>query len=127
VNLKPKMTLDKLQLIATIVVSSNFKIRWLTWWNSGVHMRSALHFPATPFSDKDFESWLNQAVFWAGISTTVRFLISIPRLSELNMCEALEFSSSALTGSNFCPAMIFLVNFILRLKGSCRHRRGCLL
>jgi hypothetical protein len=121
------MTLDKLQLIATTVVSSNFKIRWLTWWNSGVHTRSALYFPTTPFSDKDFESWLNRAAFWAGVSATIRFLISIPRLSELNMCEALEFSSLAPTGSNFYPAMIFLVNFMLCLKGCCRHRRGCLL
>jgi hypothetical protein len=68
VNLKPEMTLDKLQLIATAVVSSNFKVRWLTWWNSSVHTRSALHFPTIPFSDKDFESWLNRAAFWAGVS-----------------------------------------------------------
>jgi hypothetical protein len=67
-NLKPEMTLDKLQFIATAVVSSNFKVHWLTWWNSSVHTRSALHFPATPFSDKDFESWLNRAAFWAEVS-----------------------------------------------------------
>jgi hypothetical protein len=61
-NLKPEMTLDKLQLIATAVVSSNFKVRWLTWWNSGVHTRSA--------------SWLNRAAFWTGVSTSFCYVDS---------------------------------------------------
>jgi hypothetical protein len=66
VNLKPEMTLDKLQLIATDVVSSNFKVRWFVWWNSGVYIQSALHFPATPFTNKDFESWLIELCFGLG-------------------------------------------------------------
>jgi arginine exporter protein ArgO len=88
VNLKPEMTLDKLQLLATVVVSSNFKVRWFTWWTSGIHTRSPLYFPATPFSDKDFESWLNRAVFWAGISAFVGYIVlsSQLQLSVYNLC-----------------------------------------
>ena len=62
------MTLEKLQLVATAVVAPEFKVRWLVNWNSGVHSRQALHFPSKGFSDKDLESWLNKASFWAGVS-----------------------------------------------------------
>jgi hypothetical protein len=61
--LKPEMTLDKVQLVATIVVSPQFKYKWLTWWNSSALTREALHFPPTGLLDRDFEAWLNRASF----------------------------------------------------------------
>jgi hypothetical protein len=65
--LKAKMNLDKLQLVAIAAVSSAIKIEWFTWWNSSILRREALRFPKNPFSDKEFEAWLNKASFWAGI------------------------------------------------------------
>lgn len=65
--MKPEMTLDKVQLVATAAVSPQFKSMWLTWWNSSALTREALHFPAAGVSDRDFEAWLNRASFWAGV------------------------------------------------------------
>jgi hypothetical protein len=59
------MPLEKLQMIATIVASPPHKIKWLKNWNSGLHTLEA--FPAKGFIDKELESWLNRASFWAGI------------------------------------------------------------
>ncbi len=66
-NTKPEMTLDKLQLIATTNVPPHFKIRWLQWWNSSIATREALHFLPKGFSNKELDSWLNKASFWAGV------------------------------------------------------------
>jgi hypothetical protein len=65
------MMLEKLQLIATPIAAPHFKVRWLEFWNSGVHSRQAVHFPAKDFTDKDLESWLNKASFWAGVSIRI--------------------------------------------------------
>jgi hypothetical protein len=65
---KPEMTLEKLQLIATASASPPFKVRWLEQWNSSTHSREALHFPSKGFTEKELESWLNRATFWAGVS-----------------------------------------------------------
>jgi hypothetical protein len=75
------MTLEKLQYIATIVVSPSFKARWLTWWNSNVHTHDALYFPPKGFTDKDLEPWLNKASFWVGVS----FFTFICRLDFFEM------------------------------------------
>jgi hypothetical protein len=66
-NLKPKMQLDKVQLVATAAVSSDVKVQWLQWWNSNSLWREALRFPKSGFMDKEFEVWLNKAAFWAGV------------------------------------------------------------
>jgi hypothetical protein len=50
------MTLEKVQLIATASVALHFKVRWLTFWNSGLHSREAVHFPPKGFINKDFEA-----------------------------------------------------------------------
>jgi hypothetical protein len=55
------MTLEKLQLIAMATVAPHFKVRWLEFWNLGVHSRQVVHFPPKGFRDKDLESWLNKA------------------------------------------------------------------
>jgi hypothetical protein len=57
------MSLEKLQLIATTVVSSLHKVRWLKHWNSGLHTCEALHFLAKEFTDRELEAWLNKASF----------------------------------------------------------------
>jgi hypothetical protein len=62
------MSLEKLQLIATASASSPFKVRWLRFWNLGLDSRQAVHFPSKGFSERDLESWLNKASFWAGVS-----------------------------------------------------------
>jgi hypothetical protein len=45
------MTLDKLQLIATGVVPTPYKV----WWYSNSFSREALHFLPKPISDKDID------------------------------------------------------------------------
>ena len=62
------MSLEKLQLIATACVAPEFKVRWLEQWNSSVYSRQAVHFPTKGFTERDLESWLNKASFWAGVS-----------------------------------------------------------
>jgi hypothetical protein len=66
-NEKPEMTLERLQLIATAVAPHHHKARWLSFWNSSIHTREALHFPAKGFKTNDLESWLKKASFWAGV------------------------------------------------------------
>jgi hypothetical protein len=65
---KPEMTLERLQLIAIAVAAPPHKVRWLCSWNSTSSTLEAFHFPAKGFLDKDLESWLNKATFWAGVS-----------------------------------------------------------
>jgi hypothetical protein len=55
-NEKPEMSLEKLQLIATASAAPQFKVRWLQFWNSGIHSRQVVHFPPKGFTDKDLES-----------------------------------------------------------------------
>jgi hypothetical protein len=67
------MSLEKLQLIATACAAPHFKIRWLQFWNSGSPSHQVVHFPPKGFTDKDLESWLNRASFWAGVSNQSHF------------------------------------------------------
>jgi hypothetical protein len=61
------MTLEGLQLIATVVATPLHKIRWLTFWNLGTHTREAPHFLAKEFTEKELEAWSNRASFWTGV------------------------------------------------------------
>jgi hypothetical protein len=61
------MSLERLQLIATIVAASSYKVKWLRFWNSSFHSCEAFHFPAKGFTDKELEAWLNKASFWVGV------------------------------------------------------------
>jgi hypothetical protein len=67
-NKKLEMSQEKLQLIAAASATSTHKVKWLGFWNSSFHSRQAVHFPAKGFTDRDLESWLNKATFWAGVS-----------------------------------------------------------
>jgi hypothetical protein len=62
------MSLEKLQLIATACAAPYFKVRWLQFWNSGIHSRQAVHFPPKGFTDRELEPWLNRASYWAWVS-----------------------------------------------------------
>ena len=42
---KIKMTLEKLQLIATAAVEPEYKVRWLKWWNREVSIVKLSDFP----------------------------------------------------------------------------------
>ena len=72
-NLKAEMNLDKLQLVATAAISSAVKIQWFSWWNSSTLQREALRFPKNPFSDKEFEAWLNKVSFWVGVRLSLYY------------------------------------------------------
>jgi hypothetical protein len=67
------MSLEKLQLIATACATPHFKARWLQFWNSGSHFRQVVHFPPKGFTDRELESWLNRASFWAGVINQSHF------------------------------------------------------
>jgi hypothetical protein len=47
------MSLEKLQLIATIVASSPHKVRWLKHWNSSLYTSEALPFSTKGFTNKE--------------------------------------------------------------------------
>jgi hypothetical protein len=66
-NEKPEMTLEKLQSISTASAAPHFKIRWLEFWNSSLHSRQAVHFPAKGVTERDLDAWLNKACFWVGV------------------------------------------------------------
>jgi hypothetical protein len=66
-NEKPEMTLEKLQSISTASAAPHFKVRWLEFWNSSLHSRQAVHFPAKGVTERDLDAWLNKACFWAGV------------------------------------------------------------
>ncbi len=66
-NLKPEMTLERLQLVATAKVQPIYRIRWLKMWNSSAGSRVALRFPVATSTDKEFEAWLHRACFWAEV------------------------------------------------------------
>jgi hypothetical protein len=53
------MNLNKVHLVAAAAISSTVKVQWLTWWNLSTLTCEALRFPKNPFSDKEFEAWLN--------------------------------------------------------------------
>ena len=65
---KPEMTIEKLQMVATAVVPSEFKVRWLRWWNAGPLVRAGVRSPKAPVSDNRLLEWLNKAAFYAGVS-----------------------------------------------------------
>lgn len=78
-NLKPEMTLERLQLLATAKVQPLYRIRWLKIWNSSAGSRAALRFPLTGTTDKEFEAWLHRACFWAEVrqaNYSVKFYFS---------------------------------------------------
>jgi hypothetical protein len=74
---KPEMTLEKLQMVATTVVSPEFRVRWLRWWNAGPLVRAGVKFPKAPVSDNKLLQWLNKAAFYAGVITSIPLLSCI--------------------------------------------------
>lgn len=66
---KTEMTMEKLQMVATVVVDAKFKVRWLKWWNASPRRRENLRFPKSPCSELDLEPFLRQAAWWAGVRT----------------------------------------------------------
>jgi hypothetical protein len=102
------MTLEKLQYIATAVVSTSFKARWMKWWNSSIHICEALHFPPKGFTDKDLEPWLNEASYILGkVVTSLHSFVgwtSLKCLSlyifNLDTSSTMQFSIASRRGSN---------------------------
>ncbi len=66
--LQQELTLEKLQLVATTSVYPHYKVRWLKWWNSSVHMRQAVRFPLKPVNEERLNSFIVRAAWWAGVS-----------------------------------------------------------
>ena len=66
-SLKPKMTIEKLQKIATSQVEGVHKAKWLRWWNSSSMQRAAYCFLPPNFKEADLDFWLNKATFWAQV------------------------------------------------------------
>ena len=67
------MTLEKLQLIATARVSPTFKGRLCRWWNLSKGSRQEYNFPASLASDLVLRSWIDKAVFFAGVFSLSKF------------------------------------------------------
>ena len=72
-NLEPEMTLDKLQVIANSNTSSQYKVRWLKWWNASKHFRAAKKFPSRPFNINALNAFLHRAVWWSEVNVTFLF------------------------------------------------------
>jgi hypothetical protein len=62
------MTLEKLQLIATCNVNSNYKVKWLRWWNSSTQTKEVIRFPLKPVGENELKSFLVKACWYAGVS-----------------------------------------------------------
>jgi hypothetical protein len=109
------MTLERLQLIATAVAPPHHKARWLSFWNSGTHIREAFQFPTKGFKTDELESWLNKTSFWAG----TRYYC--PSLIHLAFCFATLFRNDLLTMIInliifFFHLLIFFVPFLYNLQ-----------
>ena len=66
-SLKPEMTIEKLQKIATSQVEGVHKAKWLRWWNSSSMRRAAYRFLPPNFKEANLDFWLNKAMFWAQV------------------------------------------------------------
>lgn len=64
----PELTLEKLQLIATAKASSNFKIKWLEYFNSSPSTREARRLPPKSVNEDKLGIFLAKACWWAGVS-----------------------------------------------------------
>lgn len=73
-QMKPEMTLEKLQLIATAKVGATFKGRWCRWWNLSKGSRQEYNFPASPASDIVLRGWIDKAAFFAGVNLSINLL-----------------------------------------------------
>ena len=63
-NLRPDMTIEKLQKVASTPVDAATKAQWLRWWNSTTLERSKNHFPtAVLLREKVLDDWLHKASF----------------------------------------------------------------
>lgn len=67
-NEVPKMTLEKLQMVATCNTTSFHKVKFLKWWNSSMPSRDARQFPAKLVSETYLGPFLNKIGWYAGVS-----------------------------------------------------------
>jgi len=66
-NAVPELTLEKLQLIATIAVDPRHKVKWLKWMNDNTHTREAWRFPPRPVNEEKLGIFLAKAAYYAGL------------------------------------------------------------
>ena len=64
---KPKMQVEKVQLLATAKVPGKYKTRWLHWWNMSKDSCQSYNFPKSPCSIEELRPWTDIAAFWAGV------------------------------------------------------------
>ena len=63
----PKMTLEKLQMVATYNIPGAQKTKILKWWNSSAPSREAKKFPQKPVSENLLPLFLAKCVWYAGV------------------------------------------------------------
>jgi len=71
----PKMTQEKLLMLATSAMDTSIKIKWLEKWNKSLSFREAFKFPKSKFNDINFSKWLHKAIWWAQENTCFSFLL----------------------------------------------------
>ena len=67
----PKMTLEKLQMVATCNMSATHKIKILKWWNSSFPSRKARMFPPKPISENLLPRFLAKCVWYARVRESI--------------------------------------------------------
>ena len=63
----PKMTLEKLQMVATCSMPGAQKTKILKWWNSSAPSREARKFPPKPVSENSLPFFLAKCIWYAGV------------------------------------------------------------
>jgi hypothetical protein len=84
--MKPKITLEKLQLLATSLVKPEHKIQWLEWWNSKPLLCESLKFPPTEIFNLATQGHiLSTSICFLSLSFFPFTLSVVNRFGELNL------------------------------------------
>ena len=76
-NLVPKMTIEKLQSLASSCIPALEKENILQIWNESKEIRLVHRFPVGPFNDNVFNLYLQKHVFWYQLKMASIFLLAV--------------------------------------------------
>ena len=113
------MSLEKLQMVATAVVETKYKVHWLIWWNSSEIIWKDLRFPKYPTSEDMLKKWMD----CASLLLTQR-RVKIPTSPFLSQPPYSKNKSQVfvINGSIFKQQRFFLE--VRKFVGSCSSSRS---
>ena len=130
----PEMTTEKLQNLATSVLSKEEKLVILQLWNSNKYSRQSAKFPALGFIDNAFNLYLQKFVWWSQLSHTSNQLfrslefegskvpnvdfekyLKVNRIKQWDYAYELPIASKQIQKSFDVPKQLFLEDAAKRL------------